>query len=277
MANANDIDSYHQSLCGAINAEGLLGQQAFVRAASGSGWKNPKFAGAIDFDLWPIERPMKARSDHGGELAVFAFEKLTQLGTGNLVEIEHEGKAGICWISWHERWERLVPERIFPGKKGKQPHFMLGTIQWILFWGQPEEDRKVQIVRAEWDNAVHLAKKKLEYDLGNKKDAQGNEAGQPHWHVDRVLELGDVDAYLESRGTELQELAYSLYAGRYLKLQRVHLAMGGWKNGAGDGGAAVNYAARWQVEYTEDRGELIEWNLSTLRYIKSQIPCIAGY
>lgn len=277
MANANDIDLYHQRLQTVLNAEALLGQRAAIRPPYARDWKNQKFTGPIDFDLWPTERPMTARSDHGGELAVFAFEKLTQLGTGNLVEIEDEGKAGICWISWHERWERLVPEGVFPGKKGKQPHFMLGTIQWILFWGQPDEDRKVQIVRAEWDNAAHVAKKKLEYDLANEKDALGSEAGQPHWHVDRVLELGDVDAYLDFRGTELQELAHSSYAGRYLKLQRVHLAMGGWKNGAGNGGAALNYAARWQVEYTEDGDELIEWNLSTLRYIKSQIPCIAGY
>ncbi len=243
MANANDIDSYHQRLQAALNAEGLLGQQATIRATRDRDWKNPKFTGLIDFDLWPSERPMTARSDHGGELAVFAFEKLTPLGTGDLIEINNEGRTGICWISWHESWDRLVPEGVFPGKKGKQPHFMLCTIQWILFWGKPEEDRKVQIVRAEWDNAAHVSKKKLEYDLANEQDAQGHKSGQPHWHVDRVLELGDVAAYLEFRGTDLQELAHSSYAGQYLKLQRVHLAMGGWKNGVGLGGTAVDDAA----------------------------------
>jgi|GEM_PF-4595579 len=281
MANANDIDSYHHHLLAALNGEGLLGQQAAMRPDPKRDWKNPKFTGPIDFDLWPTEAPMMAQSDQGGELAVFPFEKLKKIGSGELIEVEDEGDTGICWISWHERWERLVPETVFPGKKGKQPHFMLGTIQWILFWGRPEEERKVQIVRAEWDNAAHVAKRKKEYDIVKEKGAKpaeeedDSEAGQPHWHVDRVLELGDVDAFLEHRGTDLQELAQSSYAGQYLKLQRMHLAMGGWKNGAAV--AAANHAARWQIEYTEDGDELIEWNLCTLRYIKSQIRYISGY
>jgi hypothetical protein len=283
MATVNDIDSYHHYLLAALNGDGLLGQPAAIRPDPNRDWRNAKFTGPIDFDLWPTETPMMAKSDQGGELAVFAFEKLTRIGSGDLVEIEDEGDGGICWISWHERWERLVPETVFPGKKGKQPHFMLGTIQWILFWGRPEVE-KVQIVRAEWDNATHVSKKKKEYDIGKAKGAkpaeeeEDSEAGQPHWHVDRVLELGDVDAFLEHRGTDLQELAHSSYAGQYLKLHRVHLAMGGWKNGT-PGGAAVaaNYASRWQIEYTEKRDELIDWNLSTLRYIKSQIHYIGGY
>jgi hypothetical protein len=284
MANANDIDSYHHHLAVALNGEGLLGQAAAIRPDPKRNWKNPKFTGPVDFDLWPTEAPMTAKSDQGGELAVFAFEKLTKIGSGELVEIEDEGDGSICWISWHERWERLVPERVFPGKKSKQPHFMLGTIQWILFWGRPE-DEKVQIIRSEWDNAAHVTRKKKEYEIAKSKDAKPADeededslAGQPHWHVDRVVELGDVDAFLEHRGTELRELAHSSYAGQYLNLQRVHLAMGGWKNEA-TGGAAVaaNHAARWQIEYTEDRDELIEWNISTLRYIKSQIHYIGGY
>jgi hypothetical protein len=283
MATANDIDSYHHHLLAALNGEGLLGQPAAIRPDPNRDWKSPKFTGPIDFDLWPTEAPMMATSDQGGELAVFAFEKLTKIGSGELVEIEDAGDGSICWISWHERWERLVPETVFPGKKGKQPHFMLGTIQWILFWGRPE-DEKVQIVRAEWDNAAHVSKKKKAYDIAKAKCAkpaeeeEDSEAGQPHWHVDRVLELGDVDAFLEHCGTDLQEMAHSSYAGQYLKLQRVHLAMGGWKNGT-PGGAAVaaNHAARWQIEYTEDRDELIDWNLSILRYIKSQIHYIGGY
>lgn len=286
MANSNDIDSYHHHLLIALNGEGLLGQQAAIRATPGRDWKNPKFTGPIDFDLWPTEAPKLAKSDQGGELAVFAFEKLTKIGSGELVEVEDEGDSGICWISWHERWDRLVPENVFPGKKGKQPHFMLGTIQWILFWGRPDDDRKVQIVRAEWDNAAHVGQKKKEYEIAKAKgtkDADDDDdslAGQPHWHVDRVLELGDVDAFLEHRGTDLQELAHSSYAGQYLKLQRVHLAMGGWKNpAAAGGGAAVaqNHAAKWQIKYTEERDDLIDWNLATLRYIKSQIHYIGGY
>ena len=209
------------------------------------------------------------------------------IGRGELVELQDEGNTGICWISWHERWERLVPESVFPGKKGKQPHFMLGTTRWILFWGRRDDFQKVQIIRAEWDNAAHVATRKREYDIAKQQGAAptgngGNsEAGQPHWHIDRVLELGDVGAYLEYRGTELQELAHSSIAGQYLNLQRVHLAMGGWRNCATVAGAAdltaPNQAARWQIEYTEDRNELIEWNLSTLHYMKSQIRYIAAF
>ncbi len=153
-----------------------------------------------------------------------------------------------------------------------------------------DEERKVQIVRAEWDNAMHIARERREYEIGSHvgsaKRAVNDEehkAGQPHWHVDRVLELGDVDAYLEHRGTELQELAHSSYAGQYLKLQRVHLAMGGWKNALPASVAVAaqtstaNHAARWQMKYTEDRDELIEWNLCTLRYIESQVHHINDY
>jgi hypothetical protein len=277
MANASDIDAYHNHLLAALNDESLLGQRATIRHTPSRNWKNKRFKGPIDFDLWPTAMPMWAESDRGGELAVFAFEKLKHFGAGELVEIEDEGKSGNCWISWHERWDRLVPPIDFPGKESKQPHFMLDTIQWILFWGQPDPGPRVQIVRAEWDNAVHVARKKLEYNLASGKGEQNSEAGQPHWHVDRVLELGDVDAYLNHRDTELQELAYGSYAGQYLNLKRVHLAMGGWKNGAESLGTAISDAARWQIKYTEDRDELIEWNLSTLRYIKSQTQYFTRY
>jgi hypothetical protein len=256
MANAHEIELYHNHLLAALNKERLLGQSAAVRASHGKDWKNSKFKGQIDFDLWPTEVPWNAESDQGRALAIFAFEKLMKIGDGELVEVGDQGKSGICWISWHERWERLVPDDVIPGKRAKQPHFMLSTIQWILFWGRVDEVQKAQIVRAEWDNAAHIAKEK-----GRAKPGDTSEAGQPHWHVDRVLELGDVDSFLENRGTELQEVAYGLYAGQYLKLQRVHLAMGGWKNApaAGAGAdAAQNHAARWQIEYTENRDELIE-------------------
>ena len=143
MANANDIDTYHQHLLAALNSEGLLGQPGAIRATPGRNWKNPKFKGPIDFDLWPTETPMTAMSDQNRELALFAFERIKKIGGGELEEIEDKGDSGICWISRHERWERLVPEGVFPGKKARQPHFMLGTIQWILFWGRADDERKV--------------------------------------------------------------------------------------------------------------------------------------
>ncbi len=287
MANANDIDTYHQHLLAALNSEELLGQPGAIRATPGRNWQNPKFKGSIDFDLWPTETPMTAMSDQNRELALFAFERIKKIGGGELEEIEDKGDSGICWISWHERWERLVPEGVFPGKKARQPHFMLGTIQWILFWGRADDERKVQIVRAEWDNATHVTKRKREYDeekdatRGRRDENGASDAGQPHWHIDRVLELGDVAALAESRGTDLEELARQPMTGKYLHLQRVHLAMGGWKNKPPDSVAAAtaeaNHAARWQINYTEDRDELIEWNLCTLRYIKSQTHFIDNY
>ena len=147
MANANDIENYHLLLLAAINSERLLGQPAAIRSTHGLDWRNAKFRGVIDFDLWPREMPMTAISDQGRELALFAMEKVTRIGSGELEEIKDKGDSGICWISWHERWERLTPEGVFPGKKAEQPHFMLGTMQWILFWGRATDDRKVQIVR----------------------------------------------------------------------------------------------------------------------------------
>ena len=85
-----------------------------------------------------------------------------------------------------------------------------------------------------------------------------------------------MDAVAEYRGTELEEFARQDFTGKYLQLHRVHLAMGGWKNEqpAAPADAEANHASRWQINYTEERDELIEWNLCTLRYIKSQIHFI---
>src|SRR5262245_48731104 len=99
MANANEIDSYHHYLVAELDREGLLGQQAVIRPTPGKDWKNPKFTGTIDFDLWPTKTPMTAKSDQGGELAVFALEKLMTIGSGELIEIKDEGNTGICWVS----------------------------------------------------------------------------------------------------------------------------------------------------------------------------------
>ncbi len=117
MANAKDIESYHEHLLIVLNKEGLLGQIAVIRAAPRKDWKDPKFKGEIDFDLWPTESPMTAKSAQGSERAIFAFQTATKVGTGELMEVGRKGESGICWISWHERWERLAPEGGFQARR----------------------------------------------------------------------------------------------------------------------------------------------------------------
>lgn len=274
LASASEIEAYHRRLVDALVEYSLFSQRTIIRHNGASEWKSSKFHGSVDFDLWPVDSPTMARSDRGRELPILALGPLEELERKNLVEIH--GNNNYCWISWHERWERLSLQSPFQRRRGAEPKFMLSTVQWILFWGPPEGEI-VQIARAEWDNARHIREKMKEHGLFESSRRHlaedSDSAGQPHWHVDRVLELGDVDSFREHRGTELQELAHSVFAGRYLELQRVHLAMGGWRN---ELDCRTDHPAKWQAKYTEDVDDLVDWNISTLCYIKNQVPHVRG-
>src|SRR5206468_556007 len=90
---------------------------------------------------------------------------------------------------------------------------------------------KVQVVRAEWDHTAFL----------NEKP---DNAGQPHWHVDRHLELETATPPAPAVGGELQEPSRGLNdvatplqeknrtqsVKRRLNVHKMHLAMGGWRN-----------------------------------------------
>lgn len=295
MATASEIDTYHQRLVSTLNVENVLGQKAAIRSGKDQKWEDEKFEGLVDFELYPKDARLIADSERKRAVPLFAFEKIRIVGK-ELEEVTDKRSGPKCWVSWHEQWERFAPDGVNPGKKGTPPYFMLGAIQWILFWGQASDDSKVQVLRAEWDNAAYLAPHRKRVTGKDEGDEGASLAGQPHWHVDPLLELGDFSTVELFRGTELEEEAGHSFSGKYLKIHRVHLAMSGWSNppppvapsvGGGIAGAKAApkagkvppelYASRWQVGYSENKERLIEWNLCVLRYIKSQINYISEH
>jgi len=289
MATAPEIALYHRQLLSSLNTAKILGQKAAMRLVRDIKWEQEEFEGRVDFELYPLDTRLVGASERRQGVPVFAFEKVSLIGK-ELEEIK-EGKSGArCWIGWQEQWERFAPYGVYAGRKEKErdkaPFFMLSAIQWTLYWGPRDDDSKVQIMRAEWDNVAHLLphRKKAGTAQTNEEDSL---AGQPHWHVDPPLELGDFTTFDSFRGSEYEEEATHSFSGKYLKLKRVHLAMSGWSNPvpaalAASGKASSRqpkkddamHASRWQVEYTEEQKRLIDWNLCVLRYIKSQAEYI---
>jgi hypothetical protein len=284
MATATEINTYHKRLVSALNEETILGQKAALRAGVGQDWKSEKFEGKVDFELYPLDIRLVGASERRRDVPIFAFEKISIVGR-ELEEITDKAGGARCWIGWHEQWERFAPSGLSPGKKGKQPYFMLAAIQWILFWGQTSDDTKVQVMRAEWDNVAHVTPHRKSAMTDKVSDEGDNLAGQPHWHVDPLLEVGDVSLLDLFKGDELEEEFRHELSGKYLKLQRVHLAMAGWQcparvkpvKTAPKSQHDAHHASRWQVDYTEDKDTLIDWNLSVVRYIKSQINYIREF
>ena len=285
MATAFDINLYHRQLLSSLNTARILGQKAALRVVRDLEWEDEKFEGPVDFELYPLDTRLIGASERRRDVPVFAFEKVSVIGR-ELEEITEGKSSARCWIGWHEQWERFAPFGVYAGRKEKEkekaPFFMLSAIQWILFWGARDDDSKVQIMRAEWDNVAHLAPHRKK--AGNEQADDGDSlAGQPHWHVDPPLELGDFSSFDLFRGSELEEEAGHEFSGKYLKLKRVHLAMSGWSNPVPQEVAAASkkskkddvvHAARWQMDYCEDTDRLVDWNLSVLRYIKTQINYI---
>lgn len=281
MATASDINQYHRQLVSALNSAKILGQKAGLRLAKDKKWDHEQFEDTVGFELHPLDTRLVGSSERRSGVPVFAFEKIRIIGR-ELEELK-DGKSGErCWVGWYEEWERFAPFGFHAWKKknneDKAPFFMLSAIQWNLYWGAKDNESKVQVMRAEWDNVAHLAPHRKK---AGKEQGDGGEslAGQPHWHVDQPLEIGDFVAFDQFRGTDLEEEAGHQFSGKYLHIKRVHLAMNGWNNPVPAQAAAAAkaskkddavHAARWQIDYSEDKDRLVDWNLSVLRYIKSQ-------
>jgi len=229
VPSRQDIQKLHRKLQANLNSSRLLATHVVIRPIGGEGWRNPRFRGVAVFDLWSPSTPEFGFSDRGRREPVASLSP----HAGKRLELEPAQPGPGAWVSWFEAWERLC--------KGG---FELVTAKWTVFWGAQGDDRKAQILRAEWDG-------------GPSSDGNPSDAGQPHWHVDPPLLTA-----AEPITTELEEIT----PGRreaWLSASGLHLAMGGWRN-------ACPPANRWRVELREDTDALREWAVEALRYLRNE-------
>lgn len=147
-----------------------------------------------------------------------------------IVEYRNEGRGGQkvlfnftapdanipLWVSWSEEW---IKSGDVSSRRKTQPMLDLIGVSLGFFAGNANKE-KIQILRAEWDNPK----------------ARGNEAAQPHWHVDPNLIDWNQDLLVQSSDSGgLEELTVpgetlvSIDPGSW-SLQRLHLGMAGWKH-----------------------------------------------
>lgn len=131
--------------------------------------------------------------------------------------ISDPGASIPLWVSWREEWVKALAGR----QRGRaEPTLDLVGVSICFFAGNAAK-KKTQILRAEWDNPKH----------------RGNDAAQPHWHIDpNLIDLPSwkaetpvqVAGGLEELTTQ-EGLLVALEPG-FWELQRLHLGMAGWKH-----------------------------------------------
>ena len=159
---------------------------------------------------------------------------------------EQEWDTPRAWAGWFEKWRCI-----------DQDEFDLEAAAWTLYWGYADDERKAQILRAEWDQLYRI-------------DRTTSNAGHPHWHVDASIPLTQAN-YAEGR-VALVEISDP--TPTQIAIERLHLAMGGWNNnpaprpGRPQDGDIVPRC--WQHEFRGSCDDLIAWAIRTLRYLQTQ-------
>ncbi len=127
-----------------------------------------------------------------------------------------DGTAHIpLWVSWREEWVKAIPAR---GRRRPAPTLHLVGVSTCFYVGNTAR-QKTQILRAEWDNPAH----------------RGNNAAQPHWHVDP--DLIDLPSWSPEPRFEMPHGLTELPASEgpqlspetcFWRVRRLHLGMAGW-------------------------------------------------
>jgi hypothetical protein len=154
-------------------------------------------------------------------------------GTGQL-----EGYEPAAWVSWFERWISIDGSNL-----------KLEVAKWSVYWGSEIQKAKRTILRAEWDQTCFRPN-----DKGT--------AGQPHWHVDGTVMIGP---------GAIQGIEGELVPVDAVPINKVHLGMSGWKHSRLE--QEHRPCHRWQMAFSGDPQELLEWSARTLEYLQDQ----AGY
>lgn len=217
MISDTEIVSFHGRLALALKEEELIGQPIKILPDDES-WRNKTFQAEAAFQARPAQpsqRAEYARSDF--QHKVYVFSLLRKAQRLPLTEVRFEDRKSYGWVSWYEKWQKLPTDE-----------FTLIVAKWMLFWGRQGDPIKAQVVRAEWDHTAFL-------------NGKPDNAGQPHWHVDRHLELntttpprptlgGALQGIEGSSDTSLRDKGQSQPQLPRLNVHKVHLAMGGWKH-----------------------------------------------
>ena len=158
------------------------------------------------------------------------------------------------WAGWYEEWESAGSER-----------FELVGASWTFFWGPPQTS-KVQLFRAEWDNL----------------NQRGENAAQPHWHIDQkhtpiILPGMPQEGTTWDSGGELVELPADppgqafigiddKYGRKQLELSDIHLGMGGWHHG----NHAAAHPGCWQ-QRMGNTTDLWQWAVRALEHAMAEL------
>ena len=155
-----------------------------------------------------------------------------------------------AWAGWYEEWN-----------SNGDGNFELVGACCTFYWGRWREEKKIQLLRAEWDNHAR----------------RGRNAAQPHWHFDReILSVSsfarrDPQETLASQDGQ-ERIPADLEGGlleldvvsplQRLSLSGVHLGMAGWEhNGA--------HPACWQLGMG-GRADLVGWAVRCLEHTCSE-------
>jgi hypothetical protein len=207
----------------------------------GFDWQSALPTSKVFFAAKPTRKSLIVESrneERGGQKFLFGFSE-----PGAIVPL---------WVSWSEEW---IKTKV--ASRGRQPIPMLDLIGVSVgFYAGYANKEKTQILRAEWDNPK----------------ARGNEAAQPHWHIDP--NLIDLPSWSREQPIQratangLEELSaaegtlVTLDPG-FWSLQRLHLGMAGWKH-------RNDSPECWQHKLELDI--IAEWLGRVLVYCKTELP-----
>lgn len=175
----------------------------------------------------------------------------SQLGGNRILFRLNEITALPLWVSWSEEWKKAS----VGSRRKHEPALNLVGVSVGFYTGVPRRD-KTLLIRAEWDNP----------------NQRGNEAAQPHWHIDPNLidlpswnsefSVGNTPAAGALEELSVEEGASTIALG-FHSLQRLHLGMAGWMH--------ENDNPRcWQ--HRLELGTVADWVKAVLRYSKTELP-----
>jgi len=207
----------------------------------GFDWKSALPTSKVFFAAKPTRKSLVVESSNekrGGQKFLFGFSKPDAIVP--------------LWVSWSEEWVKTS----IPSTRRKPAPMLDLTGVSIGFYAGYANIEKTQILRSEWDNPK----------------ARGNEAAQPHWHIDpNLIDLpswGREQPVSSVAADGLEEL--SVAEGTlvpldpaFWSLQRLHLGMAGWRH-------RQESPQCWQHKLELEI--ITEWLGRVLVYCKTELP-----
>jgi hypothetical protein len=164
--------------------------------------------------------------------------------------ISEPGALVPLWVSWGEEWVKAASTQ---RRRRTEPTLDLVGVSLCFYAGNAAK-KKTQILRAEWDNTFQ----------------RGNNAAQPHWHIDP--NLIDFPSWKSEQPPQAPEGLEELPATEtplipvepgFWELQRLHLGMGGWRHHA-------DSPQCWQHKLELEL--VAAWLQRVLVYCKNELP-----